>query len=238
MSVEWYAVNEPYMTGWQRTDGPAAQASYRSPSGDIVGYEAYAKRRRKARTVESTATVAGEPTATLELPDTPADKPTPEVKKLGLATADELSQLAYYVLMIGTLILAYGSKQPAFAMTYTEAWALAVPIGNILQKSPVNKRYGNALKDSGDWAAIGYVLYAYLARVGNDVRAARESRTVQSGPVSPAAGGLSPLPHAAMSPVQSVQPAVQPTPVPNGRTEAPPDFARSLPFTPRPSNPQ
>lgn len=235
MEETWYAVSDESMAalGWKRTAGKASEARYRAPDGSEATYSLY---RRRLRALQSPDRADPTPVEVVDLPNAPQDKPTPEVKKLGLATAEELAMLAYYGVMIATAILAFGTKTPALAMTHEEGWALAVPIGNILQRSELNRRYGTALRDGGDWAAIGYVLYAYLMRAGQQVNRQRQSGQLPANaPRQPTATPITNLPNAAVSPVP---PAVQPTPTaPNGRADAPPDFARSQPFTPRPSNP-
>lgn len=108
----------------------------------------------------------------VDIPETSArrtPKSSPE-----LASASDLALTATLVLLILAHIVATFSRIPEAAMSQEEAQSLSIPIGNIFASSSLNKKYGKHLRDSSDYVALGYGLYAYVSRVGIQVRQRRE----------------------------------------------------------------
>ncbi len=111
----------------------------------------------------------------VDLPETSArrlPKSSPE-----LASSSDIALTATLMLLIMAHIIATFSRVPEAAMSKEEAQGLAVPIGNIFASSSLNKKYGRYLRDSSDYVALGYSLYAYVSRVGIQVRDRREAES-------------------------------------------------------------
>src|SRR5260221_866933 len=111
----------------------------------------------------------------VDLPETTArrsPKSSPE-----LASSSDIALTCTLVLLILAHIIATFSRVPEAAMSQEEAQGLSVPIGNIFASSSLNKKYGRYLRDSSDYVALGYSLYAYVSRVGIQVRDRREAES-------------------------------------------------------------
>lgn len=148
--------------------------------------EEVAKREVERRQAETTAKGSTDDKwEAVDLPETQlrkTPKSTPE-----LASAGDLAMTATIGLLIITHMLStFILNVPEAAMTQEEAQGLAVPIGNILASSSLNKKYGKYLRDSSDYTLLGYGLYAYMSRVASQVRYRKEmeSRNNYNGTIA------------------------------------------------------
>lgn len=218
----WEPVSTPDMGGWMVNRAKKPQV-YRSPAGEILtlaAYGAHVKRVRRAleRREESAAPVAA--LSPVDLPEPTIDRPHAETKKAGLATPAELAETAWLALLLATLILGFLLRAPEVAMTNDEAWAIATPIGNILERTTINRRYGRWLRDGGDYMKLGYAGVMYTVRVSWAMQYRQQLQAQGQGQSRPAAPAT-PVP-------------TPPTPTAqNGARPEQPGPARSLPFSPR-----
>src|SRR5258706_590365 len=111
----------------------------------------------------------------VDLPETTARRSPKSSSEL--ASSSDIALTCTLVLLILAHIIATFSRVPEAAMSQEEAQGLSIPIGNIFASSSLNKRYGRYLRDSSDYVALGYSLYAYVSRVGLQVRERREAES-------------------------------------------------------------
>lgn len=117
----------------------------------------------------------------LSLPDAKsnASRPTSGAK----ATPKELSGGIQTTLIVGTSLASLFSGIPELAMQQDEAKAIAIPLGNLLEHTEINKKYGRMIADSGDTQLLAYASGQYLFRASkaiggkiNERRRRNESR--------------------------------------------------------------
>lgn len=108
----------------------------------------------------------------LDLPE--PKNTTASHRKSGLFTSKELSVGFQSILVIATSILAMALQLPDAQMTDVEVRAIAIPLGNITERSKYNKVVGQMIVDKSDYLQLGYALYMYTDRVAT---AAREKRS-------------------------------------------------------------
>lgn len=116
-------------------------------------------------------------TLVLDLPD---PKPTPSSRtKSGLFTAKELGDGSMTLLIILTSIIAMATQLPEAQMTEVELKAIAIPLGNIMERSKYNKEIGAIIVGKNDYLTLGYSLYVYIDRVGTAARVRKSNATYQ-----------------------------------------------------------
>jgi hypothetical protein len=101
----------------------------------------------------------------------PPTTPVAKAARARRATAKELSNGIYISLAITTSIVAMLTQFNDLAMTEMEAKSIAIPLGNILEPTKINERFGRWLADSGDYQLLGYALFIYISRVRDHVQA-------------------------------------------------------------------
>lgn len=178
---EWQATG---VAGWQRhlyrKPGRTKRISeYHGPNGEVLNSRDFA-------IVEASLKEPAPQPVEIDMPAPSSDKPSKETVKAGLATPEEISYTAQMLLIMVSGLVALFSQLPELAMSQDEAESLAKPLGNILEKSALNRTYGRYLKDGGDYVALGYAVYGYLYRVGSSLQARaqyeRDRARVGQGP--------------------------------------------------------
>ena len=140
-------------------------------------------------------------TLVLDMPD---PKPTPSSKtKSGLFNSKELSDGIITLLVILTSVLAVATQLPEAQMSEVELKAIAVPLGNIIERSKYNKAVGSLIVGKSDYLTLGYALYIYVDRVSSAARVRKQNAVNQPvgnasqaqgyGAYNGAGGNLGPL---------------------------------------------
>lgn len=112
--------------------------------------------------------------------DLPEPKSTPSSRtKSGLFSAKELSDGAITLLVILTSLIAVSTQLPEAQMSEIELKAIAVPLGNIVERSKYNRAVGSLIVGKSDYLTLGYALYVYIDRVSSAARERKQHATHQ-----------------------------------------------------------
>lgn len=190
----------PLREGWHKQLREDAEGTrhtvYRSPQG--LEYSPAEYRELAAGEYGATETLA-QPLPEAPRPDS---RPLDSLKQSTdpRATADQISQSLVYVLLIVTGVAGFIARDESLVLDESEAADMAIPAGNILSGSQLNRRYGKYLRDSGDYTALGYAACRYLLRVATEVRTRLDQQkavqvTVQPTGVPYAAAQSQQTPH-------------------------------------------
>lgn len=117
--------------------------------------------------------------AQLDEPETVLEEPTPK-RATGGARVNEWRKASTSALLVLTVILALILNAPLLAMTDLESAALGEPLGNILARSPLNRRIGKRIVDADDYLALTWASILYLARVQEEVKRNNAFKTVRN----------------------------------------------------------
>lgn len=211
---------------WTAPDGHELNTQYRGPGGETISRREF-RARVKAGELRSVAAVSGTFSAAKDLPSPavqdlsfaePEAAPPPleaapvmelpEAKSAGgrtapgMASAAELALSTQILLIIGTSLLAIIARVPELLMTEQETQSIAVPVGNLLQPTELNRKFGRYLAGSSDYTLLGYALYAYAFRVAGQL-AQRKAFEAQQPPQRG-------FPHAIAQSAGPAQPAAAP----------------------------
>ena len=173
---EWQPAS---LDGWQRHlyRKPGARrriSEYHGPKGQVLS-------SREFLAFEQGVSSGTPAPVVMDLPEPAPDKPAKETVKAGLATPEEIAKTAQIALMIGTILAAIFTKLPELQMSEDEARGFAVPLGNILEKTPLNRQYGAYVRDGGDYLLLGYATYSYLYRVSSSLQARAQQQEGNRG---------------------------------------------------------
>lgn len=113
-------------------------------------------------------------------PKSHTTKPRP-----GVATAKELADGVYITLSIVSSIVALLTKTPDLQMQDMEAKNIAIPAGNLIEPTDLNKRFGRMIAESGDWQLLGYAIWLYISRVTDVVKEKQRAAVKSTGATQP-----------------------------------------------------